>query len=398
MATTTRKRTRTESSNSLSPNSLSSNWKGLPQDVLDSMERIKKVHEAQLVRKPTDTGECNRIPSGCFMLDFALLGGFPQGYITMLYGFESCGKTTACLKGIAEFQKKHPSKVVGWIDAEGLFDSEWAERLGVDVDRLIVAYPEYGEQGVDILEDWMGVKSIGLIVIDSLPALIPMKMLEQSTEDDLMAAHPRLMGKMCSKITSCNQRERREKHWVTIWNINQFRSKVGFVLGSPLTLPGGRQINHIPSTKLWLKLKKEHMGKDQNGVEVHEYSEQAFKFEKTKHGSSIKEGEYQLYLSPSNDKGLPEGSYDNVAAVMPFAKKYGFITGGGKAWILHSRKNPSEKFGSLTEVENFLYNNEEELHTLMRSVIAHQRKSKGHAPLPPDGYLVSRIGRLVELE
>lgn len=371
---------------------------GLPKDVLESMERIKGIHNAQLVNRASDTVECNRIPTGCFMLDFALLGGFPQGYITMIYGLESCGKTTACLKGIAEFQKKHPDKVVGWIDAEGMFDSEWAERLGVDVNRMVVATPDYGEQGVDILDEWMGVKSIGLIVVDSLPSLVPMKMLEKSAEDDLMAAHPRLMGKMCSKITSNNQKERREGHWVSIWNINQFRSKVGFVLGNPMTLPGGRQINHIPSTKLWLKLRKEHMGKDEHGVEVHEYSEQAFKFEKTKHGSSIKEGEYQLYLSPKNEKGLPEGSYDNVAAVMPFAKKYGFVTGAGQSWTLHTSKTPTEKFGSLTKMEEFLYKDQEELDTLMRSIIAHQRKSKGHDALPPDGYLVSPIGRLVELE
>ena len=140
------------------------------------------------------------------------------------------------------------------------------------------------------------------------------------------------------------------------------------------------------------------MGKDEHGVEVHEYSEQAFKFEKTKHGSSIKEGEYQLYLSPKNEKGLPEGSYDNVAAVMPFAKKYGFVTGAGQSWTLHTSKTPTEKFGSLTKMEEFLYKDEEELHTLMRSIIAHQRKSKGHGALPPDGYLVSPIGRLVELQ
>lgn len=371
---------------------------GLPKDVLESIERIKGVHNAQLVAKASDSVECNRIPTGCFMLDFALLGGLPQGYVSMIYGLESCGKTTACLRGVAEFQKKHPDKVVGWMDAEGLFDSEWAERLGVNVDKMVVATPDYGEQGVDIIDEWMSVKSIGLIVVDSLPSLVPMKMLEKSAEDDLMAAHPRLMGKMCSKITSNNQKERREGHWVTIWNINQFRSKVGFVLGNPMTLPGGRQINHIPSTKLWLKLKKEHMGKDEHGVEVHEYSEQAFKFEKTKHGSSIKEGEYQLYLSPSNEKGLPEGSYDNVAAVMPFAKKYGFVTGGGSAWRLLTGKSPDTKYGNLTAVENFLYKDQEELDTLMRSVIAHQRKSKGHPALPPDGYLVSKLGRLVELQ
>ena len=371
---------------------------GLPQDVLDSIKKIKEVHNSQLVRTASDSVECNRIPTGSFMLDFALLGGFPEGYISMLYGLESCGKTTACLKGVAEYQRKHPDKAVGWIDAEGLFDSDWAERLGVNTSMLAVANPDYGEQGVDILDEWMSLKSMGLIVIDSLPSLVPMKMLEMSAEDDLMAAHPRLMGKMCSKITSNNSRERREGHWVTIWNINQFRSKVGFVLGNPMTLPGGRQINHIPSTKLWLKLKKEHMGKDEHGVEVHEYSEQAFKFEKTKHGSSIKEGEYQLYLSPKNDKGLHEGSYDNVAAVMPFAKKYGFISGGGQAWRLLSCKEEGKKFPNLASIEAFLYKEEEELHTLMRSVIAHQRKSKGHTALPPDKYLVSNIGRLIELK
>ena len=372
---------------------------GLPQDVIDSIENIKKVHGSSLVSRASDTVECNRIPTGCFMLDFALLGGLPQGYVSMIYGYESCGKTTGCLKGVAEYQRKHPDKVVAWMDAEGLFDSDWAKRLGVDTEqRMVVATPEYGEQGVDIIDEWMSVKSIGLIVVDSLPSLIPIKMLEKSAEDDLMAAHPRLMGKLCSKITSNNQRERRSGHWVTIWNINQFRSKVGFVLGNPMTLPGGRQINHIPTTKVWLKLKKEHMGVDKNGVEVHEFSEQGFKFEKTKHGSSIKEGEYQLYLSPDNPKNLQEGSYDNVAAVMPFAKKYGFVSGKGTGAKLITAIDPEKKFGSLTSIEDYLYSDQEELDTLMRSVIAHQRKSKGHTPLPPDRYLVSPIGRLIEFE
>jgi recombination protein RecA len=79
----------------------------LPKDALESMQRIEKVHGTKLVARATDSVECNRIPSGCFMLDFALLGGFPQGYVSMIYGLESSGKTTACLKGVAEFQRKH---------------------------------------------------------------------------------------------------------------------------------------------------------------------------------------------------------------------------------------------------------------------------------------------------
>lgn len=371
--------------------------RGLPQDVIDSMESVAKAHGAGMVTRSTETVECNRIPTGCFMFDFALLGGFPQGYISMVYGYESCGKTTGLLKGVAEYQRKHPSRVVAWCDSEGLYDSDWAEKLGCNVDMMIIGKPEYGEQAVDLIDEWMGVDSIGLIIVDSLPAMMPMGVLEKSAEDDLMAAHPRLMGKFCSKVTANNQKSRKRGHWPTLWLINQFRSKVGFVLGNPLTLPGGRQINHIPTTKLWIKMKKEHMGKDANDVPVHEYSEQAFKFEKTKHGSSIKEGEYQFYLSIDNEKGLPEGSYDNVAAVMPFAKKYGFVKGGGQAWRLVTLADPEKKFKKLEDIEAFLYGNQEELDTLMRSVIVHQRIAKGHTPLPPDGYLVSPIGRLVQL-
>jgi recombination protein RecA len=372
--------------------------KGLPPDVLESIQRVSKIHGANLVRKASDSVECNRIPTGCFMLDFALLGGYPQGYPTMIYGLESSGKSTATLKGVAEYQEKHPDKVVAFLDAEGLFDGDWAEKLGCNTDMMIVSSSETGEQGVDLIEEWIGVKSIGLIVLDSIPSMVPMNIIEKSAEDNTIAELARLMGKMCSKVIPAINRERRAGHWVTLWNINQFRNKVGLVFGSPLNLPGGRQINHIPSTKLWIKLKKEIEGKDANGVDIIDFNEHAFKFEKTKHGSSIKEGEFQFYLNPDNEKGLPAGSYDNVAGVMPFAKKYKFVTGGGKSWRLLTCKDHNKVFPNLDEMEKFLYGNEEELDTLMRSVIVHQRKSKGHTPLPPDGYLVSRIGRLVEID
>lgn len=370
----------------------------LPADVLESISRISSVHGDKLVTRGSDGVECNRIPTGCFMLDLALLGGYPQGYSTMIYGFESSGKTTGCLRGVAEYQRKHPNRVVAWLDAEGMFDKDWAVKNGCNPDMMVVARPESGEQGVDIMEEWVGVKSIGLIVLDSIPSMVPLNILEKSAEDNTMAELARLMGKMCSKLSMEINKERRANHWVTVWYINQFRNKVGLVFGSPLNLPGGRQINHIVTTKLWLKLKKEVMGKDSNSVEVVDFNEHAFKFEKTKHGSSLKEGEFQFYLNPDNEKGLPEGSYDNVAAVMPFAKKFKFVGGGGGKYRLRTTKDANKTFKNLDEMEKFLYENEEELHTLMRSVIAHLRISKNHTPLPPDGYLVSDIGRIVYLD
>ncbi len=382
---------------SLMPTRKRAKYNKLPEDVLKAIDESHKIHGDGLMIPASKVPLCNSIPTGCFILDFALLGGFPEGYSTMSYGYHSTGKSTHYLKAVAKFQEKHPDKVVGWIDAEGLFDSSWAAKMGVDIDRMMVGRPEYGEQAVDIMDDWMKIDSVSLVVLDSIPACVPMKVLDNSAEDDTMAALPRLMGKMCSKMTSNNTAGRKKGKWTSVWLVNQFRNKVGFVLGSPLTLPGGVQINHNPTTKLWFKLKKEHMGKDRNSIDVTDFNEQAFKIEKNKHGSSIKEGEFQFYLNPDNDKGLPIGSYDNVPALMTFGKKMGFIKGGGASWRLLTGIEPTTKYGRLSEIEEYLYANREEEDTLARSIIANQRTIKGIPALPPDGYLVSTLGRLVSL-
>lgn len=341
---------------------------------------------------------CNHIPSGSFILDLALLGGFPQSFPTMAYGKESTGKSTLLLKGIAQYQRKYPDRVCGWIDSEGLYEKEWAIQLGVDVTRLMYSRPKSGEEAVDIFEDWLQVGSLGVLALDSIPGCVPMEILEKSAEDDTMAQLPRLMGKLCQKWIGTGNDEKRKGHFVTPWFINQYRMKVGFVLGSPYTLPGGRQINHIPTTKIRLSVAKAVMGKDRNQIDVPEYDEQNFKLEKTKHGSSIKEGAWQLILNPDNERGLPQGSYDNVHQIMTYGKKMGFIRGGGSSWRCLTKEDNSTRFGKLAEIEDFLFEHEEERDTLARSIIANQRKIKGLSPLPPDNYLVSPIGRLVELE
>jgi recombination protein RecA len=404
MATAARKRTRSQPKEPKEPdqNDFIENEEAesdfeMPPDVAKAMEEANKLYPG-IVRKGNNFREANRIPTGCFILDLALLGGYPQGYITMSYGFESCAKTTMFLKGVANYQRKHPDKIVCWNDAEGMYDREWAIKLGVDVRRLVVGFPEYGEQAVDLIDDWMALPSVGLIVNDSLPGMVPMKVSEESAEQEFMALHPRLMGKLCSKITTNNNRERRRGHWITVWNINQLRDNLKY--GGYKTLPGGRQINHIPTTKIWLKLKKENMGRDSNDVETRIYNEHGFKLEKTKHGESIKEGEFSLYFSDDNDVGMKVGQVDDIMSAMPFAKKFGFVRGGGASWRLLTAqgKMAEHKFGTLEKMEDYLYENEEERDTLLRSVIAHQRVKKGHSPLPPDGYLVSGLGRLVRLE
>jgi protein RecA len=383
--------------------------RSLPPDIEASFSEFDKAHGEGVLVRPGATVKFNVIPTGIFILDFALLGGWPQGFVSMTYGYHSTAKSTIFLNGVREFQTKHPDKYVVWIDAEGLYDEEWARHIGVDIDRIIVARPEYGEQAVDILEDMIQRPSVGLVVLDSIPACAPMKVLENSAEDDTMAALARLMGKMCSKITTRLNAERRKGHYVTIWNINQIRNKVGFVLGSPRHLPGGFQINHVPTTKIWLKLTKEVEGKDEFDNTVPDYNEQAFEVEKRKHGSSINSGAFDLILNPKHH--VRQGCIDNYSTVVTFAKKFGFIRGGGGNFNLLTEKRgylqnertgerrdkPFTKFPKLDDIKTFLVENPEEFITLQRSIIAEQRRSKNLEPLPPDGYLVGNGGRLVKL-
>jgi len=401
--------------------------RAVPKDIAEMEEEISKLHGKGVVTIGAKRPIANHIPTGCFLLDFGLLGGFPQGYITELYGYHSSGKTTAFLRAIGHYQKKHPDKYVGILDAEGMFDSEWATKNGVNMDMVLYADPDYGELAVDIAEDWMSRPNVGMIIVDSIPHMVPHKMIENSAEDDTMAALARLMSKFASKITMANNRERRKGHWVTVMLINQFRNKVGFVMGDMRTLPGGVQINHIATTKVEMKRKKAHMARDRYGNEVADFDECGFKFDKVKHGQSLRSGEYQLYLNPDNEEGIPEGGIDNFTTIVSFAKKMGFITGGGASWTLHTEnikakgdaavenfKGKNEewepedidtvreeatvptKFGKLEKIKLYLRDTAEEYESLAKSLIAEQRKIKNLPDLPPDGFLVSGRARLVQ--
>jgi recombination protein RecA len=399
----------------------------VPKSLRELEAATTELHGENVVTVGAKRPIANHIPTGIFLLDLALLGGLPQGYISMLYGYHSSGKTTRVLRTIAEYQRKHPTKFVGIIDAEGMFDERWAEQHGVDIGRLVYADPDYGELAVDLFESMMEREDIGMIVVDSIPHMVPHKTIENSAEDDTMAALARLMSKMSAKITMANNRERRKGHWVTIVLVNQFRSKVGFVMGDPRTKPGGIQINHIPTTMIEMKKMKTVMGKDRYGNDCALMDECGFKLDKVKHGQSLRSGEYQMMLTDDNELGIPEGAVDNHSTLVTYAKRMGYVTGGGSSWKLHTanveawakearaelkEENPEAtpeelaeaaeaarnyKFGKLEEIKQYLRDNAEEYETLAKSVIATQRLSKNLPALPPDGYLISERARLVPL-
>ena len=184
------------------------------------------------------------ISSGNLALDIALgIGGFPRGRIIEIYGPEASGKTTLALCAIAEIQKN--GGVAGFIDAEHAFDRNNAKNLGVQVEDLLLAQPDYGEQGLEIAEQLVRVGKLDIVVVDSVAALVPKNELEGDMGDSHMGLHARLMSQALRKLSGVTSKS----NSILIF-INQLRSKIGVVFGNPETTTGGNALKFYSSIRL----------------------------------------------------------------------------------------------------------------------------------------------------
>lgn len=184
------------------------------------------------------------IPTGALSLDIALgIGGLPRGRIIEIFGPESSGKTTMALHAIAEAQKLGGE--AAFIDAEHALDPVYARNLGVDIDNLIVAQPDTGEQALEIAEALVRSGAIDLIVIDSVAALVPKAEIDGDMGDSHVGLQARLMSQALRKLAGILSKSNS-----TIIFINQLREKVGVMFGSPETTPGGRALKFYSSVRL----------------------------------------------------------------------------------------------------------------------------------------------------
>ncbi|MGW7070592.1 recombinase RecA [Streptomyces sp. NPDC054855] len=184
------------------------------------------------------------IPTGSTALDVALgVGGLPRGRVVEVYGPESSGKTTLTLHAVANAQKAGGS--VAFIDAEHALDPEYAKKLGVDTDNLILSQPDNGEQALEIADILIRSGAIDLIVVDSVAALVPRAEIEGEMGDSHMGLQARLMSQALRKITSALSQTR-----TTVIFINQLREKIGVMFGSPETTTGGRALKFYASVRL----------------------------------------------------------------------------------------------------------------------------------------------------
>jgi recombination protein RecA len=211
-----------------------------------TLDKIDKDYGKGSVMMMGEKGEQLQevISTGSIGLDAALgIGGLPRGRVIEIYGPESSGKTTIATHVIAEAQKK--GGICAIIDAEHAFDSAYAQKLGVDVDNLLISQPDYGEQALEIADRLILSGAIDVVVIDSVAALVPKSELEGEMGDSKMGLHARLMSQALRKLTATISKT----NTICIF-INQLREKIGVMFGNPETTTGGNALKFYASVRL----------------------------------------------------------------------------------------------------------------------------------------------------
>ncbi len=282
------------------------------------------------------------ISTGSISLDWAIgIGGIPRGRITEIYGPESSGKTTVCLSVIAEAQKQ--GGIAAFIDAEHALDLNYAKRIGVDTNNLLLSQPEFGEQALDIVETLVRSGAIDVVVIDSVAALTPRAEIEGEMGDAQMGAQARLMSQALRKLTAAINKSN-----TSVVFTNQLRSKIGVFYGNPETTTGGNALKFYAALRLDIR-KRDHIkeGQDIIGNRVR------VKVVKNKVAPPFKEVEFDI----AYNEGISRlGDLLDVAVEMNIVQKSG-------AWFSYkeerlgqgrdaARKYFQENPAALADVEN----------------------------------------------
>src|SRR5687767_2395745 len=215
--------------------------------LVAALGQIEKQFGKGSVMRLGDAGEnydVESVSTGSLGLDIALgIGGIPRGRVTEIYGPESSGKTTLALQVIAEAQRV--GGMAAFVDAEHALDAEYAKKLGVDIDNLLVSQPDNGEQALEIVEVLVRSNSVDVVVVDSVAALVPRAEIEGEMGDAQMGLQARLMSQALRKLTGGVSKSK-----CALIFINQLREKIGVMFGNPETTTGGRALKFYASIRI----------------------------------------------------------------------------------------------------------------------------------------------------
>ena len=324
------------------------------QAIKLAMDQIEKQFgKSSIMKLGESQGKMNVecIPSGSIALDMALGGGYPKGRIIEIYGPESSGKTTLTLHAVAEIQRS--GGTAAFVDAEHALDPVYAQRIGVDVESLLVSQPDNGEQALEITETLIRSGAVDLIVVDSVAALTPRAELEGDMGDAHMGLQARLMSQALRKLTGAISRS----HTTVIFT-NQLREKIGVMFGNPETTTGGKALKFYASIRM--EVRRTGQIKDSDNVTGNQTK---VKVVKNKIAPPFRTAEFDIMY---NEGISQSGSTLDVAVEMGLVNKAG-------AWFSYG----DEKIGQGREsAKKFLQDNPK----IMAEINKKIRESKKDVP------------------
>lgn len=328
-------------------------------EIDNLIAEVNKKYKTDIIRKASDLKGIEFIPYTSPMMNYLTRGGVPVGRIIELVGLPQSGKTTTALDSISNFQKKYTDKYCVYLDAENTIDKEWGETLGVDWSKVILIQPEseYGEELLDMLLDYIRSGKVGLAVLDSAPFIIPKAVQEKGLDEKSYGGNSALMKAFCDKaVPLCKKTE------CTFLMINQLRENIGNPY-KPFKIPCGTAIAHACSQILWFtkgSLLDEKYKEVSSGYANPSGNLVSVKVEKNK----VTKNDRRLQTYTLNySTGV-----DEIKDTLDLAIMLGIISQAG-AWYKATLKDGKEqKMQGFNGVQEFYYNDLEELEYLRKQV------------------------------
>ncbi len=298
------------------------------------------------------------IPTGSLALDLALgAGGVPRGRIVEIYGPESSGKTTLAIHIMREAQKQGGMAAI--VDAEHAFDPDYAKRIGVNIDELLISQPDTGEQALEIVETLVRSNALDVIVIDSVAALVPRAEIEGEMGDAMVGVQARLMSQALRKLTGAISKSK-----TVVIFINQIRMKIGVMFGNPETTSGGNALKFYASVRMDIRRKEQiKVGDDTIGIHV------GVKIVKNKIAPPFRTAEFDL---------MYEGGISYEGDLIELGVKYDIVAKSG-SWYQYQE----EKLGQGKEgARQYLKDHPETTKKIADAITAAAMPKKGEAEAP----------------